>query len=251
MLNSVDQKVYFEGKSHSAYTIEIESSFCISIFKPVLLPLMKHAVILFLLFLCCFMHTKAQQDEKDKVIIQFTGVILTSDSLRPVPFANILIKNTYRGTTADFNGYFSIIARPGEEILFSAVGFKKVHFHIPDTITHDRYSLIQLMSNDTIMLAETVIYPWPTREKFREAFVTLKVPDDDYEIARKNLALAELKDKFRDYPMDGSMNFKNQMYQQYSKLYYQGQYPPNPLLNPFAWAQFFKAWQNGDFKRKD
>ncbi len=139
---------------------------------------MKHAVILFFLFLCCFIHTRAQQDEKEKVIIQFTGVILTSDSLRPVPFANILIKNTYRGTTADFNGYFSIIARPGEEILFSAVGFKKVHFHIPDTITHDRYSLIQLMSNDTIMLAETVIYPWPTRENkyniWMDKYFTLK-----------------------------------------------------------------------------
>jgi len=51
--------------------------------------------------------------------------------------------------------------------------------------------------------------------------------------------------------MDGSMNFKNQMQQQYSKLYYAGQLPPNNLLNPIAWAKFIQAWQNGDFKRKE
>jgi hypothetical protein len=33
-----------------------------------------------------------------------------------------------------------------------------------------------------------------------------------------------------------------------SKLYYIGQLPPNNLLNPLAWAEFVKAWKNGDFK---
>ncbi len=150
-----------------------------------------------------------------------------------------------------FSGIFSFVALEGEILVFSAIGYKKVTFQIPDTLNKDRYSLIQALTNDTIMLSETVIHPWPTKEQFKQAFVNLVVPDDDYEIAMKNLALEDLKYMIRDYKMDGSMNYRNYIEQQTSKLYYAGQVPPNNLLNPFAWAKFIKAWQNGDFKRKD
>jgi hypothetical protein len=49
--------------------------------------------------------------------------------------------------------------------------------------------------------------------------------------------------------MDGSMNYQNYIDQQTSKLYYAGQTQPISLLNPFAWAQFIKAWKEGKFKR--
>jgi len=183
--------------------------------------------------------------------VQFSGVVVTSDSLKPVPYTNIIIKNTSRGTTADFNGFFSFVALEGDELIFSAIGFKKAFFKIPDTLTKDRYSLIQALTNDTIMLSETVIHPWPSKEQFKQAFISLKVPDDDYEIAMKNLALEDLKFMIRELKMDGSMNYRNYIEQQVNRIYYAGQLPPNNLLNPFAWAQFIKAWQNGDFKRKD
>lgn len=189
--------------------------------------------------------------ERIRLPIQFSGVVVTSDSLKSIPFTNIAIKNTHRGTTADFNGFFSFVALEGEEIVFSAIGYKRVYYKIPEILTKDRYSLIQALSDDTIMLAETVIHPWPSKEQFKQAFVNLSVPDDDYEIAMRNLAMEELKYMIRDYKMDGSMNYKNYINQQTDKLYYAGQLPPNNLLNPFAWAKFIKAWQNGDFKRKD
>ncbi|MFZ4399053.1 MAG: carboxypeptidase-like regulatory domain-containing protein [Bacteroidales bacterium] len=187
----------------------------------------------------------------EKTPIQFSGVVVTSDSLKPVSFTNISIKNSYRGSTADFNGFFSFVALEGDEIVFSAIGYKKAYFRIPDTLTKNRYSLIQALTNDTIMLAETVIRPWPSREQFKQAFISLKVPSDDYDIAMKNLALEDLKIMIRSYKMDGSLNYKNYIEQQTNKLYYAGQLPPNNLLNPFAWAQFIKAWENGDFKKKD
>jgi PPE-repeat protein len=52
-------------------------------------------------------------------------------------------------------------------------------------------------------------------------------------------------------PMDGNMNYQNYIDQTVSKLYYAGQTQPISLLNPFAWAQFIKAWQDGKFKRKE
>ena len=51
-------------------------------------------------------------------------------------------------------------------------------------------------------------------------------------------------------PMDGALNFKWQQQQIQSKIYYNGQYAPNSLLNPFAWARFIKAIKRGDFKKE-
>lgn len=189
------------------------------------------------------------QEEPDKYI-QFSGIIVTGDSISPVSFTNIVIKNTWRGTVADYYGYFSFVARKYDTIVFSAVGFKKAEFVIPDTITADRYSLIQVMSADTILLPQTVIYPWPSREDFKEHFLTFDVPDDDYERARKNLEASKIREMASRYPMDGSMNYRNSMQLQQDRLYYIGQTQPITVLNPFAWAQFIKAWKEGKFKRK-
>ena len=207
---------------------------------------MKKFIIIFLLFR--IFPSSAQMGERE--LIQFSGVVITGDSLTPVPFVNIVIKNSFRGTISDYFGYFSFVAQENDTIVFSAVGFKKGQFLIPDSLSADRYSLIQLLVQDTFLLKETVIYPWPTKEQFKRAFMSMNIPDDDLEKAKNNLAMAELKERFEATGMDGSMNFKNYMQQESAKLYYAGQYPSFNLLNPIAWAQFIKAWKNGEFKKK-
>lgn len=183
-------------------------------------------------------------------LVQFSGVVVTGDSLRPVPFVSIIIKNSYRGTISDYNGFFSFVAQMKDTIVFSAIGFKKGQYIIPDTLDTDRYSLIKIMTTDTFLLQETVIYPWPTKDQFRQAFLNLKVPDDDYERARRNMALAEMRDMMFSLPLDGSGNYKALMMERQNKLYTAGQYPSISLLNPIAWAKFIEAWQRGDYKKK-
>ena len=185
------------------------------------------------------------QDVTDN-LLQFSGIIVTGDSLKPVPYANILIKNTHRGTTSDFFGYFSFVAQMGDTVLFSHVGFKRNRFIIPDSLSTNRYSLIQVLITDTVVLSETYIYPWPTKEQFKMAFMNLNIPDDDLERAKKNLQLMEMHERFKSMGMDGSQNFKNYMQEQTSRLYYAGQYPPTNLLNPIAWSKFIEAWKNGN-----
>jgi len=202
------------------------------------------------IFFSFFAFGIASGQEKTEELIQFSGVVLTADSIHPVPFTNISIKNTKYGTVADYYGYFSLVARKADTILFSAIGYKQGVFVIPDTVTENRYSLIQVMPSDTIMLPQTVIYPWPSKEQFKEAFLYYKVPDDDIERAKKNLR-PELIHALADaYVMDGSLNYKYSMQQMQDKYYYNGQLQPISILNPFAWAQFIKAWKEGKFKRK-
>lgn len=183
--------------------------------------------------------------------IQFSGIVISGDSLEAVPFCNIIDKTSRRGTTSDYFGYFSFVASPGDTIMFSSVGYKRSNFIIPDTLSTNKYSLIQLLHKDTVLLATAVIYPWPSREQFADAFVNTDIPNDDYKRAQNNLARAELKERMDAMPMDGAMNFTYSMQQKQSKLYYAGQAPPINLLNPIAWSKFIKAWKNGDFKRKD
>lgn len=210
-------------------------------------------IIVVTILICCGSTSKAQLGgaPPDSNLVQFSGVVITADSLKALPYTSIIAKGTHIGTIADYYGYFSFVARKADTIEFSAIGYKKAQFVIPDSLTDNRYSLIQMMQGDTILLRETVIYPWPSREQFKEAFLALRVPDDDLERARKNLERERLRDLGEDLAMDGSENYRYSMQQYQNQLYYAGQGPPINLFNPIAWAKFIEAWRNGDFKKKE
>ncbi len=183
-------------------------------------------------------------------LVQFSGVVVT-DSLAPVPFTHILVKNTYRGTMSDVYGYFSFVAQEGDTILFSAVGFQRSQYVIPDSLAEDKYSMIHVMSRDTVQLREMTVYPWPSREQFREAFLNLRLPADDYQLAMRNMSPAELVQRMENLPPDAYASFQYQMQLDQTRLYYAGGTPTVNLFNPIAWAQFLQAWQNGAYKKKD
>ncbi len=212
---------------------------------------MKKVFLLSILLAVSLLLQAQEQDRRDKEnLVQFSGVVVTSDSITPVPFVHILISGTRWGTIADYYGYFSFVAHKNDTILFSAVGRKRGKFVIPDTISGNRYSLIHVMDEDTIMLPQTVIYPWPSKEAFKEVFLTFDVPDDDYERARKNTAPEKIREIAGKMPNTGRINFAHDMAVVQQKLYYNGQLQPMSILNPLAWAKFIKAWRDGEFKRK-
>lgn len=176
-------------------------------------------------------------------VIQFSGVVVNGADSKPLPFSTVMILNHNRGTVADASGFFSFVAVVGDTVEFSTVGFSPRRLIIPDTIRHDAYSIVMPLEQDTIMLMETVIYPWPTKEKFREAFVNLELPETEADIIRRNFNLALVREQAQEGKMDANMNYRSLMQQQTSQLYYQNQMVPNNLLNPFAWAQFIKQWR--------
>ena len=183
-------------------------------------------------------------------LVQFSGVVVAAEDLQPIPYTSVIIKNTRYGTIADNLGYFSFVAQNGDTIQFSSVGFKTVQFIIPDTLVDSRYSLIQVMQSDTVNLPETVIYPWPTKEEFKEAFLALELPHDDLDRAYFNLDRERIAALGGQLSMNGTENFRYQMQQHQSRLYTAGQAPQNNLLNPLAWAKFIQSWRNGELKRQ-
>ena len=200
--------------------------------------------VLFLIVLLTALPYHAQQ------VIQFSGIIVTGDSLQPVPYTSISVQNTHRGTLSDFFGFFSLVAQENDTINFSSVGFRDARFIIPDSLSETKYSLIQILMPDTIRLPEAVVYPWPSREEFKDAFLALELPQSEVSNARRNLNAAQMIALAENMSVDGSENFKLQMQQDATRLYTAGQAPQNNLLNPLAWSEFIRAWRNGAFKRK-
>ncbi|NNE29564.1 MAG: carboxypeptidase-like regulatory domain-containing protein [Saprospiraceae bacterium] len=186
-------------------------------------------------------------------LVQFSGVVLdgSNDELLPVPYTNVIVKDKGRGTFTDFKGFFSIVAAKGDVIQFSAIGYKTVEVMIPDSLRDSRYSLVQLMTQDTFNLPETVVFPWPSREHFKLEFLAMDVTQELEEIARENLAQEVLENGRSKVRVDANESADIYLRQQASNYYYYGQRPPMNIFNPIAWKKFFDAWKRGDYKNKD
>lgn len=211
---------------------------------------------LFAFFLLSFVFLgplMAQEDNTDPDLIQFSGMVLdgATAQLYPVPYTNILVKGEGRGTYSDFNGFFSLVVRKSDIIVFSAIGYKNVEVTIPDSLSDSRYSLVQLMSQDTINLPETVVFPWPSREHFRLEFLAMDVSKEMQDRAMENLASESLERGREIVVLDANEHADMYLRQQSRNNYYIGQTPPMNIFNPIAWKQFFDAWKRGDFKNKD
>lgn len=190
-------------------------------------------------------NANGQTNPKHTQLIQLSGVVVDKDSVQAIPFVAIVIKRSYGGTIADNNGYFSFIVLPGDTIIFQAIGYKTNLYAVPDTLSTDKYSLIHLMARDTTNLKPFVFYSWPSKEAFKSAFLRLDLPDNDLDRAKKNMALAARRARYTSDARSPGVNYLNTVQQENDKLYYAGQFPPNNLLNPLAWAKFIQAWKDG------
>lgn len=206
-------------------------------------------------FLSAFFLFTLQTSAQSSVdsLVQFSGMVLdgTNEQLQPVPFTNILVKSEGRGTYTDFKGFFSIVVKKGDVIEFSAVGYKTIEYTIPADLKDNRYSLVQLMTQDAINLPETVVFPWPSREHFKLEFLAMDVTPELQRRATENLANDALRRMRNEVAVDGNEQADYFLRQQAKEFYYIGQRPPMNIFNPIAWKKFFDAWKDGDFKKKD
>ncbi|HJT75361.1 MAG TPA: carboxypeptidase-like regulatory domain-containing protein [Chitinophaga sp.] len=210
----------------------------------------KKSSYILLLFLFFPFLLKAQLSQFKDSIIQISGITMTADSLRAIPAVSVLVRGQNRGTISNSQGVFSIVAFKGDTLTFSAVGFKRKDYKIPTNLPGNNYSMIQLLVIDTTYLPVTIIRPYPSREEFDKAFVSADVPDDEYELARKNTEEARMRALSRYTPPDAREATNSYLNRQAQSLYYAGQQPPQGIMNPLAWAKFIQAWKRGDFKNK-
>jgi hypothetical protein len=190
-----------------------------------------------------------QQEQKaeKRDLIQLSGR-LTNDLLQPLPYAHVLVLNNYKGTITDKDGKYSFVVQENDTIMFSTVGYKRKIYIVPDTLKEPFYNLEVKLDVDTFTIGQVVIYPWKNYEEFKEAFLNLKLPDDDMERARKNIALIKTQIIMDETP-NARENYQYILDQQYRETFNQGMYPTYNIFNAFAWVKFFEALKRGDFKK--
>ena len=190
---------------------------------------------------------------QEKEPLQLSGVVVSADSIpRPIPFANVYIPGGKRGTMTDADGFFSLAVLPGDTFKFSCIGFKQEELIVPDSLLKKAYLARVVMKRDTTMLNEVTLYPWPSRDRFKEAFMSTQIPTTQNDIAMRNLAVQALKDRAAamGFSPEEVQDFAIQMQNQ--QIYNHGRYQGfdnggtailGALTNPFAWQQFFQTFK--------
>jgi hypothetical protein len=204
----------------------------------------------FFLLLAVPASVKAQFETYKDSVVQLYGVVMSADSLQGLPSVSIMVQGRNQGTLTNEQGVFSIVVLKGDKIEFTSVGYKPKLVTVPKNLDGNQQSMIQLMVQDTVYLAATIIKKYPTREEFARDFANTKVADDQQEIARQNLSEANRKALLSVYPTNGSEATNNYFKQNQRKYYSAGQLPPQNIFNPLAWAEFIKSWKRGDFKNQ-
>lgn len=209
-------------------------------------------ILLYFIILICFspVAARAQFETFKDSVVQLYGIVMTADSLKGLESVSVVVKGQNRGTITNNKGVFSIVVLKGDQIEFTSVGYKPKLVTIPANLEGNQHSVIQLMVNDTVYLAATIIKTRPTRAQFERDFVNAEIPDDYITIARKNTNEATRRILVANLPTDGRESGNRYLRQNANKAYYSGQLPPQNIFNPFAWAEFIKAWKRGDFKSK-
>jgi hypothetical protein len=167
---------------------------------------LKGLIIVVLIFILYSEQARAQA--KDTASIQLSGLVVTADSLKPIPFASISVQGTTRGALTDLRGYYSLPVYRNEILLFSSVGYKGAYYQIPDTLKRKSYSLIQSLPSDTLYLPETFVFPWQTYEQFKAAFLKVEPADEAaYAQAVNNIEKIRKSINTYQYPVDATNNY--------------------------------------------
>jgi TonB-dependent SusC/RagA subfamily outer membrane receptor len=103
-----------------------------------------------------------------------TGIV-KDDEGNPLPGVNIVIKGTKKGTTTDFDGEFTIEAKPTDFIVFSYMGFKTQTVKVGNKVFFD----IKMITSDN-MLDEVIIAGVASGTSKKKMSVSVaKVKSDD------------------------------------------------------------------------
>ncbi len=175
-------------------------------------------------------------------MIQFTGVVFGADSTTVVPGTHVYIPKSGRGTTTNPYGFFSLPVLEGDSVIFSSVGYKRAYFIVPKHEKESSLRVIIALQDDITFLEEVEIRPYPTESMFKEALITMELPNQkEYANIYQWLNAQYMSDAYLEIP--ASPNANHQYYMQLQRQSYINRYSPpqNQLLNPFAWANFINS----------
>ena len=203
------------------------------------------------LLLACWATAWGQTHPDAPQVVQDSGFVVKGDSLSPLPYCTVFRSRDRRGTTTDMRGFFSLPTLAGDTVEFSSFGYISQQVVIPEGGELGRVNLVQPLGRDTVNMADAFVYPWPTRERFKQEFLALGLPNQGLDPAWDSpIYPIDIYDRLTEVGRDGQSTSTSVLAAQAHQAGYAGQAPPVNLLNPVAWAQFIQALKSGDLKRQ-
>jgi hypothetical protein len=202
--------------------------------------------------LLLFITAGAYAQQKEKPLVQFTGLVYNADSIKViVPYVTITnVSHRNQVYMSNYEGYFSFVAHEQDTLLFTSIGFAPIRVVIPANVNKS-YTTEVRMKPQIINLPTFHVFPWATTDEFRKDFLSMKLADDDLEIARKNLERSTSKASSNNLPRDGQEIQSAWAQNENTNLMNQHSLMPNPLLNPIAWGSLIKQISDGDKSRAE
>jgi hypothetical protein len=186
-------------------------------------------------------------------IVEVYGLILTKGqrtAYEYIPYVTVALKNSKRGTYANFEGMYSIVVTKGDTLVFNAMGYQTREIVIPTSVEGMYYSLTVELEEAEIQIEQIIVFPWPDRDNLVAEFLAMK-PNRAGQlenIAKENLNKSELMAIAASSGMDSRETSAYFLRKQATDYSYTGQQAPQPIFDPLAWGKFFS--QVGKKKKK-
>lgn len=193
---------------------------------------------------------KEPEARTNKRIIQLSGLVVSGEDQIGVPGVNVYIPKAGRGTNTNMYGYFSLATQAGDSAVVSAIGFKKQFYMVPDD-GRTAISVIIYLKSDTLLMPEIEVFPYPTEELFKQAILSLRLPEEELNNMRRNLDPVVLNKVRYNTNATSKENYRSYMSQEALRQEQRYSAPTVQLVNPFAWYRFIKSVRRGDLKKKD
>ena len=128
----------------------------------------------FILFIASSFSSKVFSQD----FLEFSGLVVQEeDTITPVAFARLGSIKTGKGTIADEEGFFYILAERTDTIVFSAIGFKQYFIPIQESTDTKNLFVVIPMKTDTVRLSGVDILPFYSQEEFRQAMLSLNIEE--------------------------------------------------------------------------
>jgi hypothetical protein len=110
----------------------------------------KYYSTIFVLFLSIY-SAKSQTIPvtNENELVQLSGFIVSFDSTQVLPYVTVRIEGTNRGVFSDMSGFFSLVCKQTDKIVFSALGQKKLFYTLPNNIEGNKITTVIRMEEDT------------------------------------------------------------------------------------------------------
>lgn len=204
-----------------------------------------------LVVICLLFSVSAFAQKADRPLVQFTGVIYNADSAKiTVPYVTITNESFGKtATVANYKGYFSFVAHEQDTLRFTSVGYDAKIIVIPKNVNKN-YTVQVFLKPDIINLPTFKVFPWATTDEFRKDFISMKLADDDLEVARKNLSKGSLSEMSKTLARSADEIQSATAQSMHTSILNSHSLTPNPLLNPVAWGTLINQITAGDKSRQ-